>query len=1728
MITKILDFIDFEKVNTLLEGFNKSTGFVTAILDPDGKVLSKSGWRQICTEFHRINNETSAKCRISDTELAGKMADGEKYHFYQCLNGLVDVAVPIVIKGEHIANLFSGQFFFKQPDRSFFKNQAEKYGFDEKKYLEALGKVPVVSKEKVLAVMDFLLNMTQLISDMTNQKLELMELNETIRKSEERFRVIFENSMAVMLLIEPETRRIVAANKAAEKFYGWTNGEFETKRIDDINTLSPSEIKTEMDKARKCERVYFRFKHQLANGEIRDVEVYSSKVEIDGKDYLHSIIHDVTEQVKAEEGFKNNEKVLRLFVEHSPASIAMFDNQMRYMVYSKRFLADYDLGEQNIIGLSHYEVFPEIPQRWKDIHQRGLNGEILSADNDLFPRANGKTDWVRWEIHPWYKNEIEIGGIILFSEVITERKNAQNKLKESHQKLVNTLENMTDGFVSLDKEWNYTYMNKRAGEIFGRKPQEMIGKHIWTEFPEGVGQPFHLAYEKAEKDQVAIQFVEFYPPYQKWFENRIYPSEDGISIFFQDITESKLAADALKESEAYNRMLFEQSQMGLALASMEGKLVDINPAYAAIIGRTIEETKQLTYWDITPERYATQEHEQLESLEKTGRYGPYEKEYIHKNGHLVPVRLQGLVIEKDGEKYIWSSVEDITEQKIAETALISAKEELEASEQIKTELLNKLNEAQHNAKIGSWEWKLATGHVWWSDELYRIFELEPDKFTPGVEANSRYVHPDDNEAYHKEVARVIQKKEELNYDLRIISENGNLKYCNSRAILHYDVSENPVRMSGTFSDITERKLAETSLAAERQRLASIIDGTRAGTWEWNLQTNDTIFNEIWATMLGYSLEELSPVSLETWKKLTHPDDLKRSISILDKYFNGEVDFYECEIRMKHKNGEWKWILDRGRITSFDKNGNPLLMHGTHKDITERKQTEEALRKSEERFRIAQEFSPDGFTILHPLRNIKNEIIDFTWVYENQTIARINKTDPEDVKGKRLLDLFPTHEGTTVFEAYIDVANSGKAKIIEEIYVGEVVSVPTWLRLVVVPMEDDIAILAQDITERKKAEDKLRESESRFRKLYEDGANGMVMAGKDFKFLMANRTFCQLTGYTEEELQQLTFAQITHPDDRKKDISPATKMMKGEIDVYRTEKRYIKKDGQTFWAQLTVSPIYDTNGQFLYYVGIIVNVTERKQAETALSHSHDLMKYIIEHNQTSVAVLDKNLRYLYVSQRFLSEYRVKEKNIIGKHHYEVFPEIPEKWKKIHQKALQGIVSRADEDMFHRIDGTFDWTRWECRPWYEVDGLIGGIILYLEVISEQKKKELEIIKLNQRLEILIGSVQQLATALTLDNVQDVVAKSARKLIGADGATLVFRENDNCFYVNEDAIQPLWKGKKFPMHSCISGWVMQNKMSVVIEDIFVDDRIPKDAYSATFVKSLAMVPINISEPIGAIGNYWKEAYSPTEIEMQLLQTLADATARAIENIQLYTELEDRVKRRTQQLHAVNKELETFTYSVSHDLKAPLRGIDGYSKLLLDEYGNSLNEEATRFIQTIRSSTLQMNRLIDDLLSYSRLERSHFKQEKIALKSFTETLVSNFGEEITKGRFEVDINIPDVEILTDSTGLTIILRNFIENAIKFTREKPNPKLEINFSENPENWIIAVKDNGVGFDMKYHDRIFEIFQRLHRAEDFPGTGIGLAMVAKAAQRMNGKTRADSIPGKGSVFFIEIQKNKSI
>ena len=173
------------------------------------------------------------------------------------------------------------------------------------------------------------------------------------------------------------------------------------------------------------------------------------------------------------------------------------------------------------------------------------------------------------------------------------------------------------------------------------------------------------------------------------------------------------------------------------------------------------------------------------------------------------------------------------------------------------------------------------------------------------------------------------------------------------------------------------------------------------------------------------------------------------------------------------------------------------------------------------------------------------------------------------------------------------------------------------------------------------------------------------------------------------------------------------------------------------------------------------------------------------------------------------------------------------------------------------------------------------------------------------VLVDAVQRLSLAQSLPTVMEIVRTAARLLTGADGASFVLRDGEKCFYADEDAIGPLWKGQRFPLEICISGWVMQYASPVSIPDIYADPRVPHDAYRPTFVRSLAMVPIRTSSPIGAIGNYWASHHEATPGELSLLQALADSTAVAMENIRVHQELEDRVRQRTEELEAANQEL-------------------------------------------------------------------------------------------------------------------------------------------------------------------------------------------------------------------------------
>ncbi len=395
-----------------------------------------------------------------------------------------------------------------------------------------------------------------------------------------------------------------------------------------------------------------------------------------------------------------------------------------------------------------------------------------------------------------------------------------------------------------------------------------------------------------------------------------------------------------------------------------------------------------------------------------------------------------------------------------------------------------------------------------------------------------------------------------------------------------------------------------------------------------------------------------------------------------------------------------------------------------------------------------------------------------------------------------------------------------------------------------------------------------------------------------------------------------------------------------------------------------------------------------------------------------------------------------------------------------------------------------------------------------------------------ELLIAAIEQLSLARDLAQVTSIVRGAARRIAGADGATFVMRDQGNSHYLDEDAIAPLWKGHRFPLETCVSGWSMLQRAVAIIPDIYSDARVPADLYRATFVRSMVMVPIRRADPVGAIGVYWQEAKQASEMAVRLLSALADSTSVALENIRVYGELEARVRERTGQLEAANRELSAFADSVSHDLKAPLRRILGFSAALSDEYATQLDANACNYLRFISAGATSMTQMVDALLELSRFSQTELMCSEIDLSAIAESIVAELCRDEPARAVRIEIE-PGLIARADPDLARIVMANLLRNAWKFTLGKAETQITIGSlvsdgAAQPSpirERVFYVRDNGAGFRMDYAHDLFLPFRRLHSKHEFPGTGIGLATVQRIVNRHGGRVWADGAEGQGATFF---------
>lgn len=625
-----------------------------------------------------------------------------------------------------------------------------------------------------------------------------------------------------------------------------------------------------------------------------------------------------------------------------------------------------------------------------------------------------------------------------------------------------------------------------------------------------------------------------------------------------------------------------------------------------------------------------------------------------------------------------------------------------------------------------------------------------------------------------------------------------------------------------------------------------------------------------------------------------------------------------------------------------------------------------------------------------------------------------------------------------------------------------------------------------------------------------------------------------------------------------------------------EEKYLQ-NGEERWIHTIKVPYTDTKNKIIGVLGVFEDITERKHAEKALKESEDKFRKAFKTSPDSISLNRlSDGAFLEINEGFEKILGYSQDKVIGKTSLElnIWKNLKERKKLVTGLDEKGyaenleaeFLSNKGEVIFGSMSATIIETNNEK-----------AILSITRDITERKKAEEALLQseatIRNKLKAILepeGDISTLELSDIIDaGVLESMMEDFYQITGMLGAVLDIAGNVLVAVGWQDICTKFHRCHPDTLKNCIESdtilsngvptgifkayhcknnmWDMVTPImigdrhvgNVFVGQFFYDDEIPdvelfrkqaqKFGFDETkYLAALDKVPRFSKEVLNAGMQFYAKfagiisTLSYSSIKQSRM--LAEHKLAEEEIQKLNEELELRVKQRTTQLEDVVKELETFTYSVSHDLKAPLRGIDGYSKLLLDLYGGSLNEEAKSFLSTIRNSTSQMNQLIVDLLEYSRLERSQMRKEKIKIVDIVNVNLSSYNVELNSGNFKFKVNIPDIEIVADSKGLTIALRNLIENAIKFTKGKPEPVIEIGCEEKNTSYVISIKDNGIGFDMKYHQKIFEIFQRLHRIEDFAGTGIGLAMVSKAMQRMNGKVWAESTPGIGSIFYLELPK----
>lgn len=859
----------------------------------------------------------------------------------------------------------------------------------------------------------------------------------------------------------------------------------------------------------------------------------------------------------------------------------------------------------------------------------------------------------------------------------------------------------------------------------------------------------------------------------------------------------------------------------------------------------------------------------------------------------------------------------------------------------------------------------------------------------------------------------------------------------------------------------------------------IIESNIIGILVANLDGHVIEANDYFINMLGYNRNDLE-AGLLRWRKITPPEfeevDRKKRIELCEQ---GVCTPFEKQYL--HKEGyRIDVLLEAVRLEK-----DACIYYIA--DISKAKQSERDMRELEMRFRSL----ADATSIIIFVSDSQGNVSYYNKA-GRQFLGEeaLKKTTPTALE-----DFIHPDDLTHVLNlrsAAVDQCAPFTYECRLKNYNGEY----RWLLLSASPRFigeefQGYVTSGMDITERQEAENAIRESEQRFRTMADASPNLISVHDPEDNVIYYNRAAIEfLGGKNLEDVIDLSWRTIVHPDDLQGFIDKRTKAME-RYQSYQHECRVKDKEGQYRWLLVFAAPRF-TGNACQGYVTSNIDITERKKAESALEESETRFRTLAEAAPVHIWMSDPQGNVIY-SNRIVPQFQDGTHTVGLNWQDTLHPDDLDSFLKIQSSAVKKRLDYEGEWRFKNKEGDYRWLFMSAVPRFVAEKFEGYIASTID-ITERKLAENALKESEQLFKTIADTVPAM---IYMHDENDVIEFSNKALLEFAGNKLedvvglpVGSERWNGFIHPDDL------NRLFPDY--------QEKFKK--KDPYTYElriRCRDGSYRWTTDSGVARYD-NIGRFVGYIGAY-------TDIE-QLKETER-------QNNELMENLEKKVIERTVELEAVNRELESFSYSVSHDLRAPLRGIDGMSLAILEDYQDRLDDKGRKYLEILRKEAQHMGELINEMLNLSRLTRGELHWGLVNLSEVAAEVAENLKWQ--EPQRQVIFNIePNVIVQGDSHLLRAVLENLMGNAWKFTSKHSTATIQFGVQSQDGQPVYFVKDDGAGFDMEYAEKLFNVFQRLHTTSEFPGSGIGLATVQRVVHRHGGRVWAQGEVEKGAQIFL--------